>query len=328
MKKWILVTGGAGFIGSALVRELNDLGYDRLIIVDNLGSSDKWKNLRRKKFDDLIHKDKLFDLIHGMSEEIQAIFHLGACSSTLETDANYLLENNFHYSVRLASFAIQHRIRFIYASSAATYGDGALGFEDKVDDLETLMPLNMYGYSKHLFDLWLKRKELLNQVTGLKYFNVFGPNEYHKGKMASAIVKMVADAKNTGIISLFKSNETRFKDGEQVRDFIYVKDVARMTAGFLNNQVTGIYNVGSGKAHTWNDLAHSVISAPGICALGKNVKIQYIEMPKELYGKYQNYTKAEMNKWEKARLEGTKYSLKESVHDYVDNHLLLGEQTW
>ncbi len=324
-KKRILVTGGAGFIGSGLVRHLNDLGYEKLLIADNLGSSEKWKNLRGKRFDDLIHKSQLFKWLEEHPDEIEAIFHLGACSSTTELDANYLLENNFHYSVRLASYALGQGVRFIYASSAATYGDGGLGFDDDESRLESLMPLNMYGYSKQLFDLWLKREGHLGRVVGLKYFNVFGPNEYHKGKMASAIVKMTADAKKKGAITLFKSNDARFGDGEQVRDFIYVKDVAEMTARFLTNSVTGIYNVGSGIASSWNSLAKAVIETLGRTT-GIQARIDYVEMPTELVGKYQNYTKAEMQKWQSRALSTVRYSLSEAVEDYLP--YLLQESYW
>lgn len=316
--KYIVVTGGAGFIGSALVRELNDKGYKNIIIVDELDHSEKWKNLVGKDFSDILHKDHLFSWLQGKEKEIGAFFHLGACSDTLETNGNFLLENNYRYSRRLAEFAIPNGHRFIYASSAATYGDGSLGFSDHHEGIESLAPLNMYGYSKHLFDLWLKRENLLDKVVGIKYFNVFGPNEYHKGRMASAILKMVPDALNKGSISLFKSSDpSRYQDGGQLRDFIYVKDAVRMTVQFLHNKLGGIYNIGTGQPRTWNDLAHSVINA-----LQRKVSVEYVDMPKDLSGKYQNFTAADMQKSKENRLLLPEYSLEEAVKDFVCNYLL------
>lgn len=314
----IIVTGGAGFIGSGVVRVLNDLGHDNIVIVDNIAKTEKWKNLVGKKFSDILHKDDLFTWLEGKEGKVKAIFHLGACSSTLETDGNYLLENNYRYSRLLATWAIKNDIRFIYASSAATYGDGFLGFDDDHDTMEKYRPLNMYGYSKHLFDLWLKRENLLGKVTGLKYFNVFGPNEFHKGRMASAILKMVPDVLTKGKITLFKSDEpNRFADGEQVRDFIYVKDVAMMTVAFLTRPCFGIYNVGSSVASSWNQLAKAVIKA-----LDRKGEITYIDMPEDLRGKYQNYTKANMQKWQENSLPMPSHTLEEAVIDYVQNYVL------
>ncbi len=314
----IVVTGGAGFIGSCLVRHLNNLGITNIVIVDNLAKTEKWKNLVGKSFSDVLHKDQFFSWLEGKGRKIEAIFHLGACSSTVETDADYLLRNNYQYSKHLAQFALDHNIRFVYASSAATYGEGDLGFSDDHSTLERYQPLNMYGYSKHLFDLWLKQNDLLSKVVGLKYFNVFGPNEYHKGRMASVLLKWVPDALNTGKIRLFKSNDPRFGDGNQVRDFIYVKDVAKMTASFLDNELTGIYNVGLGQANTWNSLAKAVIKA-----VKKDVHLEYVDMPADLVGKYQNYTCADMSKWKQATcLPMPQNSFEECVIDYVTNHIL------
>lgn len=316
--KYIVLTGGAGFIGSGVLRTLNDLGFKKIIVVDNLGSHDKWKNLVGKQFSDLIHKDALFEWLNGKEQEIGAFFHLGACSSTIEKDANYLLENNYRYSVRLAEYALQHGHRFIYASSAATFGDGALGFSDRHETLEKYAPLNMYGYSKHLFDLWLKNQGVLDQIVGLKYFNVFGPNEYHKGRMCSAIIKMVPDALKTGKISLFKSTEPeKYPDGGQLRDFIYLKDVARMTVQFLNSSQRGIFNIGTGTPRTWNALAHAVINA-----LARPIDIDYIDTPTDLMGKYQNYTSADMSKSIESKLLMPQFSLDDAVKDYVCNYLL------
>lgn len=314
--KYIVVTGGAGFIGSGVVRVLNDRGYKNIVVVDNLGSGEKWKNLVGKNFLDIIHKDTLFEWLVGKERDIEAFIHLGACSSTVETDANYLLENNYRYSVRLAEYALENGHRFIYASSAATYGDGSRGFSDRHETLEQYEPLNMYGFSKHMFDLWLKNHGLLDKVVGLKYFNVFGPNEYHKGRMSSAILKMLPDAQKIGKIRLFKSSEPeKYEDGGQVRDFIYVKDAARMTVQFLTNDCSGIFNIGSGKPETWNALANGVIQA-----IEKPIEIEYIPMPQDLIGKYQNYTCADMGK--SKELLKAEFSLEAAVKDYVQNHLL------
>lgn len=318
---YVIVTGGAGFIGSALLRELNGRGIRRIIVVDDLGQDEKWKNLVGKQFSDIIHPNNLDDWLIKNENDIKAIFHLGACSDTTQNNCHYLLENNYRYSRRLAEYAISRDIRFIYASSAATYGDGSLGFSDNHELLETYIPLNMYGYSKHLFDLWLKRENLLDKVVGLKYFNVFGPNEYHKGKMASALLKMVPDALNKGVINLFKSSEPEsYEDGGQLRDFIYIKDAIRMTAQFLDNSLTGIFNLGSGVPRTWNDLAKAL---EGI--LERKIKIAYIDMPNELIGKYQNFTSADMKKSKESGLVLATTTLEEAVQEYVGQFLLRGK---
>ncbi len=314
--KYIVVTGGAGFIGSGVIRVLNEQGFKNIVVADNLGHTEKWKNLVGKKFLDVIHKDTLFDWLEGKERDIEAFIHLGACSSTVETDANYLLENNYRYSVRLAEYALENGHRFIYASSAATYGDGSRGFSDSHETLEGYEPLNMYGFSKHMFDLWLKEHNLLDKVVGLKYFNVFGPNEYHKGRMTSAILKMLPDAQKTGKIRLFKSSDPEnYEDGGQMRDFIYVKDAAKMTVQFLTNDQTGIYNIGTGKPETWKALARALIQA-----LEKPVEIEYIPMPEDLIGKYQNYTCADMEK--SRNLLKPEFTLEAAVEDYVKNYLL------
>lgn len=323
-ERMIVVTGGAGFIGSGVIRHLNDKGISNILVVDELGSTEKWKNLVGKRVRDVIEKHQFFPWLQGRHSEIQAFIHLGACSSTVETDASYLLENNYRFSVNLAEYALKHNHRMIYASSAATYGDGALGFNDDVGGLEQLRPLNMYGMSKHMFDMWAKQQGVLDKLVGLKYFNVFGPNEGHKGRMASAVYHKFPEAKKEGAIRLFKSNEPHlYADGEQKRDFIYVKDAARMTCAFLDNTVGGIFNVGTGKAASWNDLSRALFKA-----LDLPVNIQYIDMPGDLAGKYQNYTCADMGKTMDV-LKQAAYclSLEESVNDYVRNYLVKG-QTW
>lgn len=317
--KLIVVTGGAGFIGSHVVRHLNEKGYYNIIIFDELGLGEKWRNLLGKKFLDVLPKGKCFQWLEGREKEIEAFIHLGACSSTVEKDASYLLENNYRFSIKLAEYALKHGQRFIYASSAATYGDGSNGFSDHEDLLETLRPMNMYGLSKHLFDLWLKGQGVIDKVTGLKYFNVFGPNEGHKGRMASAIYHMVPLIKKEQVVRLFKSSEPeKYRDGEQCRDFIYAKDAAKMTSAFLENQATGIYNIGSSTPATWNSLAEYVFSA-----LNLPCKIEYIPMPEDLIGKYQNYSSADMQKTKKALGKTAEASsLKTAVSDYIKNYLV------
>lgn len=317
-EKYVVVTGGAGFIGSCVLKELNDRGKNNLIVVDNLGSGPKWKNLVSKKFCDLLHKDQLFEWLHGKEKAIESIVHLGACSSTVEQDAHYLLENNYRYTRRLAEWAIQHGVRFVYASSAATYGDGQQGFSDNHDLLEFLKPLNMYGYSKHLVDLWLYREGLLGSVVGLKYFNIFGPNEWHKGRMASAICQLLPKVQKEGFIELFQSEDPVMAHGEQKRDFLYVKDAARMTCDLLFSKSSGIYNIGSERASSWNELAQGLF-----LSLQKKVDIRYIPMPQDLVGKYQSYTCADMSKYKKEHaLPVTPFQ--DAICEYVKEYLLQG----
>ncbi|MFA6570476.1 MAG: ADP-glyceromanno-heptose 6-epimerase [Bacteroidota bacterium] len=314
----IILTGGAGFIGSCFLAKLNECGLTDILVVDRLGNENKWKNLKGKRFSGYEHKDAFRNkLNNGFFDNlpVKAIIHFGACSSTTETNADYLLDNNFNYSKELAEFAVKRKIRFIYASSAATYGDGKLGYSDNL--FNELSPLNMYGFSKHLFDLWLIEKGYVQKVTGLKFFNVFGPNEYHKGDMASMIFKSFNQIKDQGKVKLFKSNDKSFKDGEQLRDFIYVNDAVEIVWKiFKNKNVSGIFNLGSGKARNWNDLTNAVFSALNI---EKN--IEYIEMPDSLKKQYQNFTQAEMDKLFRAIGEYKFSSLEDSINDYVKNYL-------
>ncbi|MDB2613632.1 ADP-glyceromanno-heptose 6-epimerase [Chlamydiales bacterium] len=317
--KYVVVTGGAGFIGSCVIQELNSQGFSNIIIIDDLGTDERWKNLVGKKFADIIPVEFTFDWFDHHEEEVQAIIHLGASSDTTENDASYLLENNYRYSTYLCDWAIENDVRFIYASSAATYGDGLLGFSDDHSQLESFKPLNMYGYSKHLFDLWAKKNGFLDQIVGLKYFNVFGPNENHKGRMASLIAKVTPGVDKGEKITLFASNDkTNFKDGDQSRDFLYVKDAARITCAFLHNDAVGIFNVGSGLSETWNAMATYVFEAAD-----KPKNIEYIKMPQDLEGKYQNFTCAETLKLQNTLGETAKTtSLKVAITDYVQNYLL------
>lgn len=313
----ILVTGGAGFIGSCFIKKLNDNGIEDIVIIDKLRIGDKWKNLIGKKFIDFQNKDyidlaKFFEINH---KRIEAIFHFGACTDTTEKNADYLLENNYKFSKQLAEYAISHNIRFIYASSAATYGSGENGYSDY--EFEKLKPLNMYGFSKHLFDLWVIKNKYDSIFVGLKFFNVFGPNEYHKGEMASMVYKAFNQVKTTGKVKLFKSYNSEYLDGEQKRDFIYVKDVIDVIWSiYQDSNITGIYNLGTGQAHTWNELINSLFNA-----LNLESKIEYIDMPSELINQYQYYTQAEMGKLEKTGLKLQFHTLNESVNDYVTNYL-------
>lgn len=321
--KYIIVTGGAGFIGSNLIKDLNSLGHDKIVIVDTLGNDDRWKNLLGKKFYDIVDIDKAFDWLKDKQDTIKAIFHMGACSDTTEKNAAFLLDNNYRYSVKLAEYALNHNIRFIYASSAATYGDGLRGFTDDHDFLEELQPLNMYGFSKHLFDLWLKNQGVLNQVVGLKFFNVYGPNECHKGRMSSVIKKFLPDALYKGKIQLFKSIDPKFSHGGQKRDFIYIRDLSKMTLKFLDNNVGGIFNIGRGIASEWNELAEAIFNS-----INKKPNIEYIEMPEDLIGKYQNYTCADVSKLKNVLGNYSECDqLENSVCDYVQN-FLIPEKKW
>ena len=327
-KPLIVVTGAAGMIGSGVVRHLNDLGHTNLLLVDDLGSTDKWKNLLGKRFFHLISIQDLFPYLSGREGEIGAFIHLGACSDTLEKNGDYLMENNYRFSVRLAEYALRHGIRFIYASSAATYGDGSCGFSDDHSLLSKLSPLNLYGFSKHLFDLWAEQQGVLSQIVGLKYFNVFGPNEEHKERMASMVYKMYPLVKNEGVLRLFKSSDPKqFADGDQSRDFIYVKDAARITCDFLDNTAGGIFNVGSGIPTTWNVLANYVFVASS-----RPIRIEYVPMPEDLVRQYQNYTCADVRKLKdcflKAELKDLcRFSLEEAVTDYIQQYLAK-DQKW
>ena len=315
----IVVTGGAGFIGSAVAWKLNAEGIDDIVIVDSLGTSVKWKNLVNRRFADYLDKDDFLELVldDAVPFDVDAVIHMGACSSTSETDADYLIENNYRYTAQLAGWAVGRNIRFIYASSAATYGDGSMGFSDDDGVTITLRPINMYGYSKQLFDLWALRNGLGTKIAGIKFFNVFGPNEYHKGDMRSVVHKSFGQIRETGKVKLFKSHRPDFHDGEQKRDFIYVKDCAEVIWWLLNNsEVTGIFNLGTGRARTWNALTKAVFSAMGI-----DPEIEYIDMPESVRQHYQYFTEAKMDKLLSTGCPLRTMSLEDAVSDYVRNYL-------
>ncbi|WP_456408486.1 ADP-glyceromanno-heptose 6-epimerase [Caldithrix abyssi] len=313
----IIVTGAAGFIGSCVVSRLNKEGITDIIAVDVLRENDKWKNLRHLDFVDYLDREQLFDFLEGAAN-IEAIIHMGACSATTERNAHYLMENNYRYTLKLAQFALNHGARFIYASSGATYGLGELGYDDDEDNIHRLRPLNMYGYSKQLFDLKARREGWFKNIVGLKFFNVYGPNEYFKGDMASVVFKAFNQIRQTGSVRLFKSHRPDFKDGEQLRDFVYVKDVLEVILFFLQNpDKNGLFNVGSGKARSFLDLVNATFAA-----MGKKPNIVFFDMPEHLRDRYQYFTEARIEKLRKAGYQKEFASLERGIEDYVRNYLL------
>jgi len=319
----IVVTGAAGFIGSAIVHELNNRGRTDILIVDEADDLEKKKNIEGIKFSGIKSKEEFLNDVLGQNVSgVEAIIHMGACSSTTETDLNYLRINNFEYTQHLAKFSLEGSSRFIYASSAATYGDGEKGYDDDEGLLETLSPLNPYGDSKQQFDLWAKKENILNRIVGLKYFNVYGPNEYHKESMQSMVRKGFLQINETKKLKLFKSYRSEYSDGGQVRDFVYIKDAVDMTLYFLDRpEIGGIFNVGTGKARCWNDLAKALFEALEIKS-----NIEYIEMPESIRDQYQYYTCAKMEKMNKAGYVKPVSSLEEGVSDYVKKYLIPGKR--
>ena len=318
-----IVTGGAGLIGSAIVWGLNRQGVEDILVVDHLGQSDKWKNLNALAFTDYLEKDEFRARLAAggfNGARIEGVIHMGACSSTTERNASYLIDNNFHATKELAEYCLTREIRFLYASSCATYGDGSHGYVDDESRMEELRPMNMYGYSKQLFDLWAKRRGALSKLTGCKFSNVYGPNERHKGDMRSVVLRAFEQITETGKLKLFRSYRPEYADGEQMRDFLYVKDAVDMVLFlFRNPRATGLYNIGSGRAETWNALAAAAFEA-----LGKPVEIEYIDMPEHLRDRYQYYTKAEMGKLKALGYDREATSLRDSVIDYIRNYLMTG----
>ena len=317
-RAWTVVTGGSGFIGRNVVAELNRRGEERILIVDELGSDERWKNLRGLKFEDVCLRGKFREAFQAdRMPAVKAVYHLGACSSTTETDANYLLDNNYQYTRELCEWCLKQGARFVYASSAATYGDGTQGYSDADRATPALLPLNMYGMSKHLFDLWALRNGVLGRIAGLKYFNVYGPGEDHKGDMRSVVHKAYHQIRETGAVKLFRSYRQDYQDGEQVRDFVYVKDAVDLTLFCGENpQASGLFNCGTGQARSWNDLAKAVFAAMKV-----EPRIEYIEMPVTLRSKYQYFTQAEMGKIRAAGYVRAFTTLEDGIREYVQSYL-------
>jgi ADP-L-glycero-D-manno-heptose 6-epimerase len=317
----VLVTGGAGFIGSAIVWALNRRGIDNILVTDYLGETDKFHNLSPLRFGDYLEGDTLLKRVEARDpalQDIRTVIHLGACSATTERNARYLIENNYAYTQSLCRWALSQGARFVYASSAATYGDGAQGMDDRNPDLHRLRPLNMYGYSKHLFDLHARHQGFLNDIVGLKYFNVFGPNEDHKGDMRSVVHKAFHQIQTTGRVQLFKSHHPDYPDGGQMRDFLYVKDAVAMTLHLAENRrAGGLFNLGSGEANTWLTLVNAIFAA-----MDRSPAIDFIPMPEVLREKYQYYTRANIGKLSESGYNTPVTPLADAVADYVQNYLI------
>jgi ADP-L-glycero-D-manno-heptose 6-epimerase len=318
MKPAVVVTGGAGFIGRNLVEALNQRGEENIFLVDSLGRGEKWRNLAGLVFEDVWDIDAFRGRVRGgVLPEIATIFHLGACSATDETNADYLLDNNYRMTRELCEWSLGNGIRFIYASSAATYGGGEHGYSDSDEITPRLSPLNMYGYSKHIFDLWALRSGHLRTIAGIKYFNVFGPGEDHKGDMRSVVNKAVSQIVRTGRVQLFRSHRPEYADGEQLRDFVYVKDAVAQTLFYHDNpNVSGLFNCGSGTANSWKSLALAVFAA-----LGREPNIEFIDMPISIREKYQYFTKADTKKARSAGYNRPFLELEVAVRDYVQRYL-------
>lgn len=318
MSERFIVTGGAGFIGSNIVAALNARGDANIVVVDDLGRDEKWKNLVGLRYDEYLDKDTFRRMVlEDRLKDVSAVFHMGACSATTETDAAYLADNNYRVTRELCEWCLRNGTRFIYASSGATYGDGALGYSDADAVTSNLRPLNMYGYSKHMFDLWALQNNLLDRIVGLKFFNVYGPREDHKGDMRSVVHKSYGQIRESGVVRLFKSYKPEYRDGEQVRDFVFVKDAVDVCLYFdRNRKGSGLFNVGTGRCRTWLDLANATFAAMGL-----ESNIEFIEMPAHLRGKYQYHTEADI-----AKLRGAGYvrdmtSLEQGVKEYVQGWL-------
>ena len=326
----IIVTGGTGFIGSNLVAGLEEHGHKDIVVCDTLGMEDKWRNIAKRELRDMVHPDRLFDYLDTHQDEIEAIFHMGAISSTTERDADLIVETNIVLSRRLWKWCGKNKVRLIYASSAATYGDGDQGFQDtqEIDGLAKLKPLNAYGWSKHVFDRRVARvlenghESIPPQWAGLKFFNVYGPNEYHKEDQMSVICKLYPQVVAGAAAKLFKSHHPDYEDGGQLRDFVYVKDcVSVMLWLFENKEVSGLFNVGTGNARSFKDLAEATFDAAG-----KEPKINYIDMPENLQAKYQYFTQADMSKLRAAGYDQPFTELEDGVRDYVQNYMAQEDQ--
>ena len=318
----IIVTGAAGFIGSCLVRKLNNEGFTHLVLADDFSDELKNKNLEGKQFIEKVHRKELMSWTEKNHQLVDFIFHIGARTDTTEFDTAIFDELNLNYSKNLWEKCVKFQIPFIYASSAATYGMGEFGFEDNHEIVEKLKPLNPYGQSKNEFDKWaLMQIECTSFWAGFKFFNVFGPNEYHKSRMASVVFHAFNQIKETGEMKLFKSHKIEYKDGEQLRDFIYVKDVCDVLFFMMKHRKdSGIYNLGTGKARTFNDLAGATFSA-----LNKIPNISFIDTPEDIKEKYQYFTQGDMQKLKSIGYKKPFFTLENGVVDYVKSYLIKGE---
>ncbi|MCX7818954.1 MAG: ADP-glyceromanno-heptose 6-epimerase [Kiritimatiellae bacterium] len=310
----VIVTGGAGFIGANTIEALNQRGVTDILVVDDLGRGEKWRNLVGLEFADVMPIDDFrYAIRHDAVKTVDAVIHLGACSSTTETNADYLLDNNMRYSRELCEWCVEKGARFVYASSAATYGDGSAGYSDELERLAELRPLNMYGFSKHLFDLWVLRQGLFDRVAGIKYFNVYGPREAHKGEMRSVVHKAWGQIRERGVLRLFRSHRPDYADGEQRRDFVWVRDAVEVTLFLVEHaELGGLFNCGTGRARTWNDLARAVFAA-----MGREPAIEYVDMPPELRDTYQYHTEADIRRLRDSGYDAPFADIEEGVSDYV-----------
>lgn len=317
----IVITGAAGFIGSCLVAALNEAGYYDLVLVDDFNRPLKAANYRDKKFSALINRDELSHWIDREQAGIQYVFHLGARTDTTEFDVSIHTRLNLEYSKMVWNKCVEYGLPLTYASSAATYGDGAFGFDDDINLLSHLKPLNPYGDSKHAFDCWaLAQDKKPFQWVGLKFFNVYGPNEYHKARMASVVYHSFKQIENQGYMHLFRSHRSDFRDGEQLRDFVYVKDVVSVCIWLMTHRkVNGLFNLGSGKARTFLDLSRQVFRS-----MDKKADIRFVDTPADIRDKYQYYTEARMEKLHHAGYDGRWHTLEEGIADYISNYLSKG----
>ena len=322
----LVITGGGGFIGSVLAAALNEAGRSDLVIVDRFGSDDKWRNIAKRDFFEIMPADGLMGWLDRFSREVEAVFHLGAISATTFADADVMIANNLNYTIALWRWCAANGKKLVYASSAATYGDGSAGFDDSggVDAFKRLRPLNLYGWSKHAFDLWALRAAAAGQAPpawfGLKFFNVFGPNEHHKAEMTSLVVKNYPRILAGETIGLFKSYRSDFADGEQLRDFVYVKDCIAVMLWLWRHgstaEISGIYNLGTGEARSFLDLINALGSACGVAP-----KIEFVEMPDDIRPNYQYFTQADMTRLRQAGYNAPFTSLEDAVRDCVEQHL-------
>ena len=317
-----VVTGGAGLIGSATIWGINNRNLNNIWLVDwEDKDSLKKRNLENLNYEREIDAKFFRKLISDNSSEIKdikTIIHLGACSSTTETNEEYLKDNNFLYTKELCQWSLENDVRFVYASSAATYGDGSLGMDDRDQDIEKFKPLNLYGWSKQNFDIYAKDCGWLDSIVGLKYFNVYGPNEEHKGDMRSVVSKAYEQISGTQRMSLFKSYRSEYRDGEQKRDFLYIKDAVNMTLWLTENKnSTGLFNLGNGTARTWLDLGNAIFAA-----LKLESKIDFVEMPMNLRDKYQYFTQATIEKLKSHGYNQKLFSLEDAIFDYACNYLV------